>query len=195
MSKGHFSFVMELDIKQSTEFLKKGGTILYPTDTVWGIGCDATHSLAVEKIFKIKQRCESKSFIVLVDSFDMLEDYVEGIPDFVRSFLVETKDPVTVIYENPKKLAENVISAEGTVAIRLVHDVFCQRLINRLGKPIVSTSANISGQVTPKNFKQIDLQIIEKCDYVVSYRQDDEESRTPSRLIRFDSKGNLFFLR
>lgn len=92
-------------------------------------------------------------------------------------------------------MAENVISADGTVAIRLVHDVFCQRLINLLGKPIVSTSANISGQVTPKNFKQIDVQIIEKCDYVVSYRQDDEESRAPSRLIRFDSKGNLFFLR
>lgn len=186
---------MDTDIKKSTETLVNKGVILYPTDTVWGLGCDATDVAPVAKIFKIKQRNESKSLIILVDSVKMLREYVAEIPDFVLDFLNSVQKPTTVIYSNPKKLANNVIASNNTVAIRIVKDDFCQKLIQNFGKPIVSTSANISGEATPQFFEDINAHIIENCDYVVKYRQNDQEKRIPSHLIQFDNEGNITFLR
>ncbi|GET44764.1 L-threonylcarbamoyladenylate synthase [Capnocytophaga felis] len=186
---------MDSDIKKSTETLINEGVILYPTDTVWGLGCDATNVTAVSKIFGIKQRNESKSLIILVDSVEMLQKYISEIPNFVLNFLKTVQNPTTIIYSNPKNLAKNVISSENTVAIRLIQDDFCQKLIQNFGKPIVSTSANISGEPTPHIFSDVNSYIIEKCDYVVKHRQNDTEKRNPSQLVRFDSEGNIEFLR
>lgn len=186
---------MDKDIKKASEILINEGVILYPTDTVWGLGCDATNVKAVSKIFQIKQRNESKSLIILINSIEMLQQYVSEIPNYILNFLKTIQNPTTIIYSNPKNLAKNVISSENTVAIRLIQDEFCQKLIKNFGKPIVSTSANISGEPTPQIFSDINPQIIKNCDYVVKHRQNDTEKRTPSRLIRFDSEGNIEFLR
>lgn len=186
---------MENDIKHCVETLKKQGTILYPTDTVWGIGCDATDVEAVAKIFNIKQRNESKSLIVLVDSEEMLRNYIGEIPDFVIHFLKTNQNPTTIIYDNPKNLAKNAISPDNTVGIRLVQDDFCKKIIHLFQKPIISTSANISGSETPKVFNDIDLKIKERCDYVANYRQDDNHPKQPSRLVKFNPNGEFIFLR
>ena len=186
---------MDTDLKKTIDTLSKGQVILYPTDTVWGIGCDATNPEAVNKIFTIKRRNESKSLIVLVDSDEMLKHYVNEIPGFMLDFLKNTDNPTTIIYPFPKNLAKNVISFDNTVAIRIVKDDFCKKVIHLFQKPIVSTSANISGEPTPRFFKEIDEKIIESCDYVVQHRQDDDAIRQPSRLVRFDSERNIFFLR
>lgn len=185
----------ENDILKSIEILEKGGTILYPTDTVWGIGCDATNQQAVSKIFDIKQRNESKSLIILVNSFEMLTHYVSEIPIFVSDFIKTIQNPTTIIYNSPKKIAKNAVSSDNSVAIRIVKDDFCQKLLEKFGKPIVSTSANISGKPTPQTFDEIEQYIIEKCDYVVKYKQTDKQIKNPSRLVKFDSEGKLFFLR
>ncbi|CEN44163.1 L-threonylcarbamoyladenylate synthase [Capnocytophaga canis] len=186
---------MEKDIKKTVETLTNGGTILYPTDTVWGIGCDATNEAAVTKIFSIKQRNESKSLIVLVDSEQMLRDYTEDVADVVFNFIKKNPEPTTVIYPKAKNLAKNVIAVDNSIGIRLVQDDFCQKIIRQFGKPIVSTSANISGKPTPKIFKEIEAEIIHNCDYVVRYRQMDTKVKSPSRLVFFDSNGNIEFLR
>lgn len=158
--------------QQITEILKAGGVILYPTDTVWGIGCDATNPTAVARIFTIKQRNESKSLIILVSSIAMLREYIADLPQNILNYLQKVTEPTTIIYENPQLLAKNVIAADNTVAIRLVQDPFCQQMIAHFGKPIVSTSANISGQSTPLCFADIPTSLIEHCDYVVPYRQE-----------------------
>ena len=181
--------------QQITEILKAGGVILYPTDTVWGIGCDATNPSAVARIFAIKQRSESKSLIILVSSIAMLREYIADLPQNILNYLQKINEPTTIIYENPQLLAPNVIAADNTVAIRLVQDPFCQQMINLFGKPIVSTSANISGELTPLYYQLINPQIIAQCDYVVPYRQDDTQIKNPSRLIRFDTDGGIQILR
>ena len=181
--------------QQITEILKAGGVILYPTDTVWGIGCDATNASAVARIFTIKQRSESKSLIILVSSITMLRDYIADLPQNILNYLQKVTEPTTIIYENPQLLAPNVIAADNTVAIRLVQDPFCQQMIAYFGKPIVSTSANISGQPTPLCFADIPVTLIEHCDYVVPYRQDDTAPKKPSRIIKFDKNGELIILR
>ena len=181
--------------QQITEILKAGGVILYPTDTVWGIGCDATNPTAVARIFTIKQRSESKSLIILVSSIAMLREYIADLPQNILNYLQKVTEPTTIIYENPQLLAQNVIAADNTVAIRLVQDPFCQQMIDHFGKPIVSTSANISGQPTPLCFADIPASLIEHCDYVVPYRQDDTTPKKPSRLIKFDKNGELIILR
>ena len=181
--------------QQITEILKAGGVILYPTDTVWGIGCDATNPTAVARIFTIKQRSESKSLIILVSSITMLRDYIADLPQNILNYLQKVTEPTTIIYENPQLLAPNVIAADNTVAIRLVQDPFCQQMIAYFGKPIVSTSANISGEPTPLYYQLINPQIIAQCDYVVPYRQDDTQIKNPSRLIRFDTDGEIQILR
>ncbi len=186
---------MKNDIKLCVETLNKKGVILYPTDTVWGIGCDATDVEAVAKIFKIKERNETKSLIILVDSEEMLCNYVQEIPDFVFHFLKTNQNPTTIIYNNPKNLAKNAFSSDNTIGIRLVQDDFCKNIIHLFQKPIISTSANISGNKTPQIFREIDSKIIERCDYVVKYRQDDNLPRLPSRLVKFDSNGKFTYLR
>ena len=173
--------------------LKQRGIILYPTDTVWGIGCDATNEKTVAKIYTIKQREESKSVIILVDSITMLKNYVEEISDKAIGIIEKAEEPTTVIYNNPKGLASNVVASDNTVAIRIVKDKFCQELIKQFRKPIVSSSANISDKPTPKSFKEIDKSILEAVDYVVNLRQDKIATRA-SRIIKILKKGELQIL-
>tara|TARA_R110002033_G_scaffold26335_1_gene60136 strand:+ start:318 stop:878 length:561 start_codon:yes stop_codon:yes gene_type:complete len=160
------------EIQHSLSVLRKGKTLLYPTDTVWGIGCDATNSSAVSTIFKIKQRVESKSLIILVDSFKMLSDYVENIPEKAIEELEKATRPTTIIYNNPKGLAKNCVSSDNTIAIRIVQNNFCKALIKAFKKPIVSTSANISGEPTPKSFSEISTTILDSVDYIVNLQQE-----------------------
>ena len=185
---------MQLELIKSEQILVNGKTILYPTDTVWGIGCDATDELAVSKIFEIKNRVESKNLIVLVDSFEMLQNYVDEIPSSVKSVLSESKKPTTIIYNNPKGLAKNVIAGDNTVAIRIVQDEFCQKLIQQFGKPIVSTSANRSGKPTPKSFQEIEPSILESVDYIVNLHKN-KVSNNPSKIIKIEEDGSLTTLR
>ncbi|MGG8494840.1 L-threonylcarbamoyladenylate synthase [Tenacibaculum sp. TC6] len=152
--------------------LYNGNTILYPTDTVWGLGCDATDETAVKKIYTLKNREETKSLIILVDSIIMLEQYVEEIPQKVMEILQNATKPTTIIYNNPKNLAKNTIAQDNTIAIRIPQDDFCKQLIKEFGKPIVSTSANVSGEPTPKCFSEISKAILNNVDYVVNLHQD-----------------------
>jgi len=173
------------DIEQCLKVLKQGGTILYPTDTIWGIGCDATNALAVEKIIALKQRPAEKSFIVLVASERDVLQYVAAPDLAVFDYLEHTQKPTTVIYEHALGLAENVIAEDGSVAIRICRDEFCRHLIKRFRKPIVSTSANLSGEPSPASFKEINDTIIHSVDYVVKYRQDDIVKALPSSIIKW----------
>jgi len=186
---------LELDIEKSLEVLKAGGTILYPTDTIWGLGCDATNTKAVEKIYKVKNRAEAKSLIILIDNFDKLSDYIEKVPEITADLLASIDNPVTIIYSNAKKLAPNVVASDGTVGIRIVKEEFCKQLIKRFGKPIVSTSANISGFDPPIVFSQIADEIKDSVDYIVSYKQDYFERSKPSTIIRLYDDGNYTVIR
>ncbi len=180
-------------IKEAVNFLQKNKTILYPTDTVYGIGCDATNEKAVAKIYKIKQRAESKSLIILVNSFEMLQDYVEYIPTKIIEYLQSATNPTTVIYNNPKNLAKNVVANDNTIAIRIVTKGFVYDLLNKFKKPIVSTSANISGEPTPKDFKSISKSIIKNVDYVVSLPNQTNTKKTSTIIKLIDDE--IQFLR
>ena len=159
-------------LNQSIEALLNEQIILYPTDTVWGLGCDATNIDAVAKIFKLKDRVESKSLVVLVSSLEMLSTYVHSIPQKAIDIITTTKNPTTIIYNNPKGLATNAIASDNTIAIRIPSHDYCLKIINKFGKPIISTSANISGESTPKSFSEISLPILEGVDYVVNLEQE-----------------------
>jgi L-threonylcarbamoyladenylate synthase len=183
------------DIESCLLVLQTGGLILYPTDTIWGIGCDATNEAAVEKIFQLKKRSDEKSMIVLLAEQRDLLHYVAQ-PDLgVFAFLNEVEKPTTVIYNDAIGLAENVINKNGTVAIRIVNEVFCKHLIKRFRKPIVSTSANISGYPPPQLFEDIDILIKEGVDYVVKYRQEDTAIAAPSSIIQWNTDGSFDVIR
>ncbi|MEI6061811.1 MAG: L-threonylcarbamoyladenylate synthase [Bacteroidota bacterium] len=183
------------DLEKSVSFLENGGTILYPTDTVWGIGCDATNTKAVEKIFRIKNRIEAKSLIILLDHIDKLSSYIEKVPDITADLLASITNPVTIIYSNARRLAPNVVAPDGTIAIRIVKDDFCAELIHCFGKPIVSTSANISGFDPPAVFSQIVPEIKNAVDYIVSYKQDYYTRSKPSTIIRLRENGMYTIIR
>ena len=172
-------------LNQSIEALLNSQVILYPTDTVWGLGCDATNIDAVAKIFKLKNRIESKSLVVLVSSIEMLHTYVDAVPQKAIDIISTTKKPTTIIYNNPKGLAANAIASDNTIAIRIPTHNYCLEVINKLGKPIISTSANISGEPTPKSFSEISLPILEGVDYVVNLEQDKitDKSSTILKLV------------
>jgi len=183
------------DISAALKALRGNGVILYPTDTIWGLGCDATCREAVEKIFRIKSREENKSLLILVDSEQMLERYVHNIPEVAFDLITVSDDPLTIIYPKGKNLAEGVCSEDGSVGIRICHDEFCSQLISRFRKPIVSTSANFSGKPAPKSFDEIEKGIIESADYVVSYRQDDRQKHSASPVIKFSADGSFKIIR
>jgi L-threonylcarbamoyladenylate synthase len=172
-------------LNQSIEALLNSQVILYPTDTVWGLGCDATNIDAVAKIFKLKNRIETKSLVVLVSSIEMLRTYVDAVPQKAIDIISTTKKPTTIIYNNPKGLAANAIALDNTIAIRIPTHNYCLEVINKLGKPIISTSANISGESTPKSFSEISLPILEGVDYVVNLEQDKitDKSSTILKLV------------
>lgn len=184
----------EKDIEKSLEVLKQGGIILYPTDTIWGIGCNATNKAAAERIYRLKQRPDNKSFVVLVASEKDILLHIANPDLAVFEYLQHTQKPTTVIYEQALALAENVTAADGSVAIRICQEPFCKHLIKRFRKPIVSTSANISGSPSPQNFRQIAPQIIAGVDYVVQYRQNDENNSPPSAIIKWKD-GNPVIIR
>ncbi len=184
----------EKDIEQCLQALRTGGLILYPTDTIWGIGCDATNAEAVEKVYKLKKRSDEKAMIVLVAAEKDVLNHVAA-PDLrVFDYLQQTKKPTTVIYEGAIGFADNLVGKDGSIAIRICHETFCRQLIKRFRKPVVSTSANISGQPFAKNFAAIDDDIKRRVDYIVSYRQDDNNITEPSSLIKWN-KGVVEVLR
>jgi L-threonylcarbamoyladenylate synthase len=185
----------QYDIEQAVDVLRKGGMILYPTDTIWGIGCDATNPDAVQKIFALKKRTETKSMIILLaDERDVLKYITQ--PDLrIFDFLKTRNKPTTVIYEGATGLAANLIQADGTAAIRLTRESFCRHLIKRLRKPVVSTSANISGMPPPKYFAEVDEEIKINVDYVVGYRQDDRTAYEPSSIVKWNKEGVPEFIR
>lgn len=182
------------DIENCWNVLRNGGTILYPTDTVWGIGCDAINEEAVKKIINIKQRLEEKSFVVLVSSEKEVLQHVAAPDLAVFDFLKTQKNPTTVIYEHALGFADKVVAKDGSVAIRICRDKFCIHLINRLKKPLVSTSANISNAPAPYLFDEIDEIIKKNVDYVVQYRQKENVISTPSSIIRWGN-GKPVFIR
>ena len=183
------------DIKNALDALKSGGVILYPTDTIWGLGCDATNSAAVEKIFSIKSREENKSLLVLVNSIGMLERYVMEIPRTASELITITDSPLTIIYPEGRNFAGGVCAPDGSVGIRICLDDFCSELISRFRKPIVSTSANQSGNPAPAHFGKIDPDIIAKADYVVRHRREDKSKRSASPVIKIEKDGSLKIIR
>lgn len=182
------------EIDQCYEFLAKGGLILYPTDTVWGIGCDATNEAAVAKIYALKQRANSKTMICLVADDRMLERYVDEVPDLAYDILDIATKPTTIVYESPKGVAKNLVAADNTLAIRIASDKFCQQLIRKFKRPIVSTSANIAGGPTPAIFKEIPEVILKGVDYVVNLERDKIKS-TPSSIILLRNDGTVKVIR
>jgi L-threonylcarbamoyladenylate synthase len=185
----------EEDIRNCLNVLRVGGIILYPTDTIWGLGCDATNPGAVERIFKIKQREECRSLLVLVDSEAMLERYVRDIPPMASQIMSVSDQPITIIYPSSKNLAAGVPAADGSVGIRVVGDEFCQELIGRFRKPVVSTSANFSNSPSPSNFDEINPDIIALADYAVQYRREDRERHTASPVIKVEKNGVIKIIR
>jgi L-threonylcarbamoyladenylate synthase len=183
------------DIDKCLEVLQAGGLILYPTDTVWGIGCDATNEAAVAKIYKLKQREDSKKMIVLMTSEREVMQYVTQLDLSIFDYLETVSKPTTVIYEGVIGLAENILGEDGSVAIRMCEEPFCKHLIKRFQKPIVSTSANISGNPTPSFYADIQKEILDGVDYVVRYRQDDNSPKEPSAVIKWDKSGNMVVIR
>ena len=184
----------EKDIERSLEVLRNGGLVLYPTDTVWGIGCDATNANAVDKIYKLKRRSDEKAMIVLVADEKDIMQYVAAPDLALFDHLEATVKPTTVIYEGALGFAGNLIGSDGSIAIRICRDEFCRHLLKRFRKPVVSTSANISGSSTPKIFDEITEEIKNGVDYIVRYRQDDKTPAQPSSLIKWDN-GEVTVLR
>jgi L-threonylcarbamoyladenylate synthase len=183
------------EVEQALQVLKGGGVILYPTDTVWGLGCDATNEAAIRKIFQIKQRAESKSLIVLVAAERDILQFVAAPDPSVFDFLEEQSRPTTIIYQNAIGLPANLVAEDGSVAIRLVQDDFCRHLVKRLQKPVVSTSANISGEPTPETFSQISNAVKNAVDHVVQWRQDDLKPAQPSQIIKWNNDGSISIIR
>jgi L-threonylcarbamoyladenylate synthase len=187
--------MLKEQINKALEVLKQGGLILYPTDTVWGIGCDATNAEAVAKVYALKRREDSKSMIVLLDTDNKLQSYVSEIPDVAYDLIEYTEKPLTIIYSGAKNLANNLINSDGSIGIRIPKHDFCQQLIQRFRKPIVSTSANISGEPTPGNFFEISQEIIEGVDYVIDLEQMASERKQASTIMKLEPDGKFVFIR
>ncbi len=176
------------------ETLKAGGTLLYPTDTIWGIGCDATNIEAINKIFEIKKREKNKSMIILVESAKRLEDLVE-VPEMAWEIMDLSEKPVTLIYDNPKGLPKEILAEDGSIGIRLVDDLFLKKIITKLNKPLVSTSANFSGEKSPMKFIDISQEIVEAVDFVAEENHDKVSEYSGSSVIRIWNDGRIKILR
>ncbi len=183
------------EIQAAEEELLVGNVILYPTDTVWGIGCDAENANAVKKIYKIKEREESKSMIMLMSDVEMLRHYVKEVPDNFEQMLENLDKPTTFVFPGAQNLPKELIASDGSIAVRLVKDEFCHRLIQQIGRPLVSTSANISNEPSPKTFAQVSDKIKERVDFVVQWRQDEEKEASPSRIVKIAEDGKQEVLR
>ena len=183
------------EIKKACEVLQKGGVILYPTDTVWGIGCDATNEEAVKRVYEIKRRADSKAMLVLVDSDVKVDFYVKDVPEVAWDLIQYATKPLTVIYDNARNLAPNLIGEDGSVGIRVTSEEFSKQLCFRFRKAIVSTSANISGQPAPASFSEIQDEIKQAVDYIVGYRQDEPAGAKPSSILKLGKGGVIKIIR
>ena len=186
---------MREEIQQALSVLREGGIILYPTDTVWGIGCDASNPEAVKKVYDLKNRADSKALITIVASEVMLERTVIDMPDIAWDLIDAAEKPLTIIYQEVKGIAHNAIAEDGSCAIRLPKDNFCQQLVQRLGKPLISTSANTSGSPTPQSFQDIEPSILSGVDYVVNLHQQEKCKNTPSSIIMLKNNGEIKIIR
>jgi len=175
--------------------LEDGGLILYPTDTIWGIGCDATNPVAVQRIFNLKQRPTSKPFVLLVDSIEMLKNYVEQIHPRIETLLLHHVQPLTVVYNRGKNLPDISMATNRSVAIRVVMDSFCKELIGQFGKPLIASSANMSDRPFPANFGGISSDVITGVDYVVKWKQGEKKLNQPSVIAKLSDKGEMEFIR
>jgi L-threonylcarbamoyladenylate synthase len=185
---------MQNEIQNAFKVLKEGGVILYPTDTVWGIGCDANNAMAVENIFKLKRRHDSKALICLVADDRMLKKYIKNVPLAAYDIFDVPEQPITIIYDDPQNLAKNPIAEDNTIAIRIPDDEFCFQLLRKFNGAIVSTSANISGQPTPKSFREIPEEILKGVDYIVNLHHEKKMAK-PSSIIKLSSDGKVKVIR
>ena len=182
------------EVHKAFEIIKEGGIVLYPTDTVWGIGCDATNADAVDKIYKLKQRAETQSMIVLMNGDKMIHNVFKEVPEVAWQIMDLSENPTTIILDNPRNVAANVIATDKTLGIRIVKEPFCFKLMEKMKKPLVSTSANISGQPTPKSFKEISPEIIKGVDYVVNLQRDKIAGK-PSTIIKLGNDAQVKVIR
>lgn len=186
----------ETDLRQAIDTLKRGGVIIYPTDTVWGIGCDATNASAVAKVFEIKHRADSKALILLVDSIDALYGCVENVPEVAEQLIEAAVNPTTIIYDHAsRRIAPNAVADDGSVAVRITSEAFSCELCRRFRRPIVSTSANISGKPAARCFSEIDATLLQSADYVVAYRRDDNSRPQPSSIIKISDDATFKIIR
>lgn len=185
---------MNEDLKKAVDVLKNGGVILYPTDTIWGLGCDAGNAEAVERIFKIKKRADSKSMLSLVASDGMLQQFVSEVPEAAWQLIDAAVNPLTIIYDNPRGIAQNLLAEDGSAGFRITAEAYSKGLCQKLRRPVVSTSANISGNPAPKHFSDIDPEILNAVDYVAEYGRDGKES-LPSNIIKVTNSNVITIIR
>lgn len=183
------------EVAKAFKVVQDGGIILYPTDTIWGIGCDAANTEAVQKIYRLKQRSETKSMIILLDTDNKLASYVKEVPELAYNLIEYAENPLTLVLPGARNISPALIAADGSVAIRVVKHPFCEGLIQRLRRPLVSTSANISGRPSPQYFSQVDQEIIDGVDYVVNVDQHSMEIKNPSTIMRLEPDGKFEFIR
>ncbi|MDR1091968.1 MAG: threonylcarbamoyl-AMP synthase [Prevotella sp.] len=186
---------MNGDIKKAFDVLVAGGLILYPTDTIWGIGCDATNEDAVRRVYELKKRTDSKALITLLDSPAKLNFYINNVPDVAWDLIELADKPLTIIYDNARNVASSLIAEDGSLAVRITKEAFSQGLCNRFRKALVSTSANISGETSPANFKEISDEIKNGVDYIVKYRQEDTSNAKASSIIKLGTSGEIKIIR
>lgn len=186
---------MTEDIQKACEVMASGGIILYPTDTIWGIGCDATNEEAVRRVYELKKRTDKKAMLVLLDSEAKLQTYVADIPDIAWDLIDVTDNPLTLIYPKAKNLASNLLAEDGSVGIRITREEFSRRLCERFRKPVVSTSANVTGEPSPCTFDEISEVIKKGVDYIVKYRQEDKSKAVPSNIIKLGAGGLVKVIR
>lgn len=186
---------MEDDIKKACEVMRAGGIILYPTDTIWGIGCDATDPEAVKRVYNLKKRVDNKAMLVLVDSPAKLNACMEQVPDIAWDLIEIADRPLTIIYPNARNLAVNLLGNDGSVGIRVTNEEFSRKLCERFRKPVVSTSANLSGQPSPATFAEIPVEIKQGVDYIVNYRQNDPAKAKPSGILKLSVNGEVVVIR
>lgn len=186
---------MNEEIKKACQVMREGGVILYPTDTIWGIGCDATNEEAVRRVYEIKRRADSKAMLVLVDSAVKVDFYVQDVPEVAWNLIEVADKPLTIIYSGARNLAPNLLAEDGSVGIRVTGEEFSKRLCQQLRKAIVSTSANVSGQPSPQNFSEISEEIKAAVDYIVDYRREETTQAKPSSIIKLDKGGVIKIIR
>lgn len=183
------------EVQLAVEFLKKGKVILYPTDTIWGLGCDATNTKAVERLFKAKQRTENKSLIMLIDDMERIANYVKYVPPIAYDLIQNAANPISIVFDGAKNLAKNAVAGDGTVCIRVSESEFCKALVKAFGRPIASTSANISNDPTPLFYSQISETIKSNVDHIVGLYQNEIGVPKATTIIKIDSNGQFSIIR